>query len=238
MKIMGLLGGMSWESTKEYYRILNEVVSDKMGGLHSAECLLYSVDFHPVEELLHKKRWSELTEILVRHALKLKNAGADFLVICTNTMHKMASDIEELADIEILHIADATGEMIKKKGLERVCLLGTKFTMQENFYSARLANFGIETVIPGEEDIETVNRIIFEELCRGFIREDSKREYIRIMDKSIEAGAQGVILGCTEIPLLVEQNDVSYPIFDTTVIHATAAAMKAVFGDDYRMSPI
>jgi len=238
MKTIGLLGGMSWESTKEYYRILNEVVREKMGGLHSAKCLLYSVDFQPIEELLQKKRWSELTEILSQAALKLKIAGADFLVICTNTMHKLASNIETLADMEILHIADSTGEIIKKKGLKKVCLLGTDFTMRENFYSKRLLKHGIETIIPDDKDMETVNRIIFDELCRGIIKENSKLEYISIMNKAIENGAQGIILGCTEIPLLVNQKDVTYPIFDTTVIHATGAAMKAIYDDDYKTKPV
>jgi len=228
MKTIGLLGGMSWESTKEYYRIINEKVREEIGGLHSAECLIYSLDFKPVEELMHDEKWDEILNILSQGALKLKNAGADFLLICTNTMHKMASQIESNTGIEVLHIADATAMEIEKKNLKKVCLLGTKFTMKENFYSSRLLKHGIETLIPDEKDVEIISRIIFDELCRGIIKTESKYEYIRIMNKSVEQGAEGVVLGCTEIPLLIMQEDVPYPVFDTTVIHACAAVMKSL----------
>ena len=228
MKTIGLIGGMSWESSLEYYRIINETVREKLGTSHSAECLMYSVDFQEIEELQHAGNWRHLTDLMVEIAMKLKLAGADFIVICTNTMHVMAPDIEKRADIEVLHIADATGRAITGRGLERVALLGTKFTMCGDFYKALLEDkYHIDVMIPDEGDREVIHKIIYNELVRGIIKDDSREKYKSIIADLIKRGAQGVILGCTEIPLLIKQNDVEVPVFDTTFIHATAAVQRS-----------
>lgn len=229
MKTIGMLGGMSWESTLEYYRYINMAVKERLGDSHSAPCLLYSFDFHEMKILQHEGKWEELTRQMVEQALNLKKAGAEFIIICTNTMHLMAPDIERETGLEVLHIADAAGAAIKKKGLEKVALLGTKFTMEGAFYKDVLKNnHAVETIIPCEEDREMVHNIIYNELIKGDIREKSRETYAHIIKKLEGQGAQGVILGCTEIPLLIRQQDVSIPIFDTTLIHSMAAVEFAL----------
>lgn len=229
MKTIGLIGGMSWESSQEYYRILNEVVKNKLGKLHSAKCIMYSVDFEEIETLQHQNKWEELTKKMIDIAQRLKKGGAEFIVICTNTMHKMAEDIEKEIGINVLHIADATGEKIAEKGMKKVGLLGTKFTMEGDFYKKRLnEKYNIEVVIPNESDRKIIHNIIYNELCLGSIKEASKNKYIEIITELVENGAEGVILGCTEIPLLIKQDDVDIPVFDTTTIHATAAVEFAL----------
>ncbi|PAB55917.1 aspartate/glutamate racemase family protein [Anaeromicrobium sediminis] len=232
MKKIGLIGGMSWESSLEYYRILNEEVKNKLGQLHSAECIMYSVDFQEIERLQHEHRWEDLAKKMIDVASRLKRAGADFIVICTNTMHKMADHIEREVGIKVLHIADAAGEKIIKKGIKKVGLLGTKFTMEGDFYKKRLNDkYNIQVVIPNERDREVVHNVIYNELCLGEIREYSKKKYIEIINKLAKEGAEGVILGCTEIPLLIKKEDVNIPVFDTTTIHGTAAVKFALNGD-------
>lgn len=229
MKTIGLIGGMSWESTLEYYRIINETTKLKLGGLHSSKCIMYSVDFQEIEELQHQNKWDELTDIMVNAAQKLKDGGADFIIICTNTMHKMASDIENNIGIKLLHIAEATGNQIIKREMKKVGLLGTKFTMEGNFYKDVLKDkFDIDVVIPDEDEREVIHEIIYEELCRGEIDDSSREKYIRIIESLTLKGAEGIVLGCTEIPLLIKQKDVSIPIFDTTTIHAISAVEFAL----------
>lgn len=229
MKTIGLIGGMSWESTLEYYRIINETTKLKLGGLHSSKCIMYSVDFQEIEELQHQNKWDELTDIMVNAAQKLKNGGADIIIICTNTMHKMASDIENNIGIKVLHIAEATGEQIIKRKMKKVGLLGTKFTMEGDFYKNVLKDkFHIDVVIPDEDERQVIHEIIYEELCKGEINNFSREKYIKIIENLTVKGAEGIVLGCTEIPLLVKQKDVSVPIFDTTTIHAISAVEFAV----------
>lgn len=224
MKTIGLLGGMSWESSIEYYRIINEVVKSRLGGLHSADCLMYSVDFAEIEALQHTGDWNQLTQTMVAAAQRLEDGGAECLVICTNTMHKMADEIQSSIRIPLLHIADAAGSAIQAKGLTTVGLLGTRFTMEGDFYRARLAQkFGLQVLIPEETDRETVHRVIYQELVKGEIREASRQTFLAVIKRLQNQGAQGVILGCTEIPLLVQQADVAIPVFDTTQLHAEAA---------------
>lgn len=228
MKTIGLLGGMSWESTALYYQWINELVKEKLGGLHSARIAMVSVDFQEIEELQHKNKWEESGEILSRAAQSLEAAGADFLVICTNTMHKVAPQIEKSIGIPLLHIADATAEEIKKQGMKTVGLLGTKFTMEQEFYAGRLKErHGLKVLIPNKEDREMVHRVIYEELVLGKVKEKSREEYLQIMNKLRENGAEGVIEGCTEIVMLVEQKHTDIPLFDTTTIHARKAVEKA-----------
>lgn len=232
MKTIGLIGGMSWESSLEYYKIINETVKSKLGDLHSAKCIMYSVDFEEIELLQHQGKWKELTDIMVAAAKALKSAGADFIIICTNTMHKMAEDIEKEAGIKVLHIAEVTGEKIIQKGLKKVGLLGTKFTMEQDFYKKVLEDkFNIDVVIPEEADREVVHKIIYEELCKGILKDTSREKYKEIISKLQAKGAEGVVLGCTEIPLLIKQKDVSVPVFDTTTIHGVAAVEFAI---DYK----
>lgn len=228
MKTLGLLGGMSWESTVPYYQIINETVKKELGGLHSAKILLHSVDFAEIEEYQAKGEWEESARVLGEAAQGLEKAGADLIVICTNTMHKVAPQIGEMISLPILHIADATADALLEAGVETVALLGTKYTMTQDFYKDRLIARGIHVLIPGPEDVETVNRVIYDELCRGVISPESRKEYVRIIEELGEQGAQGVILGCTEIGLLIKQEDVTLPVFDTTVIHATRAALAAL----------
>ncbi|WP_411681319.1 aspartate/glutamate racemase family protein [Clostridium thailandense] len=229
MKKIGLIGGMSWESSLEYYRIINETAKLKLGGLHSAECIMYSVDFEEIEALQHQNKWEELTKIMVNTAERLKNAGADFIVICTNTMHKMASDIGNEVGIKVLHIAEVTGEKIIKKEMKKVGLLGTKFTMEGDFYKKVLKDkFNIDVVIPDEADRDIVHQVIYEELCKGIINEASREKYKRIIEQLASKGAEGIVLGCTEIPLLIKQEDVNIPVFDTTTIHAVSAVEFAL----------
>ena len=224
MKTIGLLGGMSWESSIEYYRIINETVKDRLGGLHSAQCLMYSVDFAEVERLQHADEWDALTLLMIEGMQRLARGGADCLVICTNTMHRMAPEIQAAIDLPLLHIADATADAIKAQGLHTVGLLGTRFTMEGDFYRGKLTqDHGLQVLIPDETERETVHRIIYSELVQGQIRAESRLAFQNVIAGLQAKGAQGVILGCTEIPLLIRQSDVSIPIFDTTRIHAEAA---------------
>ncbi len=237
MKTIGLLGGMSWESTIPYYQTVNRVVRDRMGGLHSAKLLLYSVDFHEVEARQRSGRWAEAGDLLVAGARSLERGGAEFLVLCTNTMHKVASQIEDSVGIPLLHIADATAARVAAAGLKRVGLLGTRFTMEEDFYRGRLENrYRLEVVVPGEEGRRTIHRIIYDELCCGRVLDESRAEYRRVVGDLLTQGVEGVILGCTEIGLLLRQDDVAIPLFDTAVIHAEEAARYALGGTSSRES--
>lgn len=228
VKKIGLIGGMSWESTTEYYRIINEEVRETLGELHSAEIILYSVDFYTIEELQHEGKWEEAGRVLADIAVKLERAGADLIVICTNTMHKVARQVEDAIGIPLLHIAEPTIQAIGARKLERVLLLGTRYTMVEDFYKGRYAGSGIEVWIPNEADRDAVNRIIFEELCLGVIREDSRAKMLAMIEKAGEKGAQGVVLGCTELELLIREQDVALPIFKTAELHAEYAAKEAL----------
>ena len=228
MKTIGLIGGMSWESTVTYYQILNETVKQRLGGLHSAKILLYSVDFDEIEKYQSSGEWEKSAEVLSQAAMNLEKAGADFIVICTNTMHKVAPKIQSHISIPIIHIAEATADELIKWGISRVALLGTKYTMTQDFYKDKLLKAGIDVVIPDSTGIETVNDIIYKELCLGIISEESKKKYLEIIDRLAEQGAQGVILGCTEIGLLIQQTDTSLPVFDTTQIHAIKAAELSI----------
>ena len=221
---MGMIGGMSWESTLEYYRIVNETTKNRLGGFHSAKCILYSVDFAEVEKLQHLGDWDELTRLMKDAARKLEGAGADFVIICTNTMHKMADEVQEVIRIPILHIVDVTAEAIRANREKRVGLLGTKFTMEQDFYKGRLRDkHGVEVVIPGEEERQIVHDILYSELCMGEIKELSKGKFKSVIQNLVDRGAQSVILGCTEIPLVVSQDEYDIPVYDTTTLHAQAA---------------
>jgi aspartate racemase len=229
MKTIGMIGGMSWESSIEYYRIINEAVKEQLGNLHSAKSLMVSVDFAEIEVLQREGRWEEATQVMIDAARSVEAGGADFLIICTNTMHKMADKVQRSIGIPLLHIADATAEVVKTRGLRRVGLLGTRFTMEEDFYRGRLVEkHNLEVLIPEPVDREIVHRIIYNELVLGRIEPASKVEYLRIIDNLAEAGAEGIILGCTEIGLLVSQADSRLPLFDTTRIHALAAVQFAL----------
>lgn len=228
MKTIGLLGGMSWESTVSYYTLINQGIQSELGGLHSAKILLGSVDFQEIETCQAQGEWEKSGEILADYAKGLETAGADFLLICTNTMHKVAPQIQQQLTIPILHIADATIDQLKQEGITKVGLLGTKYTMTQDFYKERIIDQGIEVLIPDEEAIERVNTVIFDELCLGRINAASKQQYLAVIDQLKAEGAQGIILGCTEIGLLIQQADVDIPLFDTTEIHCTAAVKKAL----------
>jgi aspartate racemase len=229
MKTIGLIGGMSWESSIEYYRIINETVRDKLGKLHSAKSVMISVDFAEIEALQHEGRWDEAANLLIAAAQNLEKTGADFVLICTNTMHKLADEVQKHIHVPLFHIADATAQRIKAQGLKKIGLLGTRFTMEEDFYKDRLIEkHGLEVVIPTKGERGIVHRVIYDELCLGKIKRDSKEEYIRIMEHLVAEGAEGIILGCTEISLLVGQEDSSVPLFDTTRIHAVAAVEFAL----------
>ena len=228
MKTIGLLGGMSWQSTITYYRLINQAVNEALGGQHSAKTLLYSVDFAEIEAQQVHGKWDESAGVLSEAAQNLERAGADFLVICTNTMHKVAPQIQAGLSIPVLHIAEATAKVLTAAGITTVGLLGTKYTMTEPFYRDKIAQAGIAVVIPNAQDVERVNAIIFEELCHGVVSEASRQEYVRIIGDLQGRGAQGVILGCTEIGLLIRQADTDLPIFDTAQIHAMEAARYAL----------
>lgn len=231
MKVIGLIGGMSWESTAEYYRIINETVKERLGGHHSAKILLYSVNFSEIEKLQREGRWQEATEFMCEAAMRVELGGADCILICTNTMHKMAAEVQRAVVIPLIHIADATAMEIKKKGIRRVALLGTKYTMEEEFYKGRLrAKYGFEVLIPPEEDRNVINQIIYDELCLGRIEEESKKLFVQIIGGLESKGAEGVILGCTEISLLIKGEDTPLELFDTTAIHAQAAVDFALKG--------
>jgi len=229
VKTIGLIGGMSWESSLEYYRILNETTKSKLGGLHSAKCILYSVDFADIETLQHQDRWQEAAHLMIAAGQSLERAGADFVVLCTNTMHKLANKIEESIRIPLLHIADATAQRIKAAGLSTIGLLGTRFTMEQDFYKGRLIDkHGLKVVTPDNSDRETIHRVIYEELCLGMVKQASREQYIMIMDQLVQAGVEGIILGCTEIELLIHEGDCKAPLFPTTQIHAVAAVEYAL----------
>jgi len=229
MKTIGLLGGMSWESTVGYYRAINEGIKNKLGGLHSAKIALYSVDFEPIEKLQHEGDWEGTARVLLEAAISIQSAGADFLLICTNTMHKVAPQIEKAIKIPLLHIADATAEVLVHKGVKTVGLLGTAFAMEHDFYKGRLSEkYGLNVVVPNKEDRQIVHKIILQELCLGKIQAASKNEYLRIIDLLANQGAEAVILGCTEIGMLVSQGDTKVKLFDTTAIHAERAVEYAI----------
>jgi amino-acid racemase len=229
VKTIGLIGGMSWESSAYYYRLLNEGVRDRLGGLHSARCVLYSVDFTQIEVLQREGRWAEAGEILADAARRVEGSGADFLVLCTNTMHRVAPAIEAAVSIPLLHIADPTAQRIQSRSIRTVGLLGTRFTMEEAFYKDRLVErHGLRVLVPPPAERERVHRIIYDELCLGDIRPASKAEYVRSMERMAGDGAEGIILGCTEIGLLVDGSDARVPLFDTTRIHAEAAVELAL----------
>lgn len=229
MKTIGMIGGMSWESTSSYYTALNEGVKNKLGGLHSAKICLYSVDFEEIEKLQHQGKWDEMALILTDAAKSVQAGGADFLMICTNTMHKIAPQIEAEIAIPILHIADATANKLVTDGIKKVGLLGTRFTMEQDFYKSRLIeSFGIDVIIPNEDDRGIVHSVIYDELCKGIINDASRAEYVRIVSELFAQGAQAVILGCTEIALLIKQTDTDVPLYDTTEIHAAQAVELAI----------
>jgi len=229
MKTIGLIGGMSWESTVPYYRIINETVREKLGGFHSAKLVLYSVDFHEIEQMQSSGAWEESGRVLARAAQALEAAGVDFIVLCTNTMHKVADAIESAVSIPLFHIADPTAQAIKQAGITRIGLLGTRFTMEQDFYRGRLrGQHHLDVLIPDEADRGIVHRIIYDELCMGLVRDGSRAEYRRIIQRLVDQGAQGVILGCTEISMLVGPSDSPVPLFDTTSLHARKAAEWAL----------
>jgi aspartate racemase len=224
MKTIGLVGGLSWESSKEYYRIINETVNERLGGLHSAKCILYSLEFGEIREIQQTKGWNEVAKILKDAAKRLEAAGAEIVLICANTMHKFVPEIQREIHVPVLHIADATAEKIREKGLKKVGLLGTRMTMEEDFYKGRIAErFGIDVLVPDKDDRDFIDRVIFDELCVGKMNASSKERFKEIIGKLVENGAEGIVLGCTEIPLLIKQEDLNVPVFDTTEIHAEAA---------------
>ena len=228
MKTIGLIGGMSWESTQTYYRLINEGVKAELGGLHSAKLVLYSVDFAEIESLQHQGNWPATADILIHAAQALERAGADFIVICTNTMHKVAEQIEQAIHIPLLHIADATAAVLKQDAIKRIGLLGTRFTMEQTFYRERLEHHGIQVIIPDEQQRERIHSVIYHELCLGKINSESKQEYLEIVTSLKGQGAEGVILGCTEIGLLIQRSDTNVTLYDTTEIHAQEAVNVAL----------
>ncbi|MDO6440985.1 aspartate/glutamate racemase family protein [Marinobacter sp. 2_MG-2023] len=228
MKTIGLIGGMSWESTQTYYRIINQKVRDQLGGLHSAKIILYSVDFAEIESLQHRGDWDGTAKILISAAQSVEAGGADLLLICTNTMHKVALEIEQACAVPLLHIADATANALLKDGITSVGLLGTRFTMEQTFYRERLERQGISVIIPDDSERNAVHRIIYEELCQGVINPDSKAIYLDVVDSLATRGAQAVILGCTEIGLLIQASDTRVALYDTTEIHAVQAALRSL----------
>lgn len=229
MKTIGLIGGTSWKSSLEYYKLLNEMVNNELGAYHSCKCIMYSVDFEEIQRYQHEGKWDKVADIMVDAASSLKAGGADFVLICANTLHKVAEDIGERVNIPILHIADATAEDIKNKSISKVGLLGTRFTMEEEFYKERLLQkHNIEAIIPEKDDIDLIHEIIFKELVFGIIKEESRAIYVKIIEKLINKGAQGIILGCTEIPLLINEEHCDIPLFDTTYLHVKQAVKLAI----------
>ena len=228
MKTIGLIGGMSWESTVTYYRLINEMVKKELGGLHSAKILLYSVDFSEIEACQAEGEWDKGAEILACAAQRLEAAGADFIVICTNTMHKVAPQVEAEIDIPLLHIAEAAARELQRRNVNKVLLLGTKYTMTQDFYKEKLVAAGIEVFIPDHAEIELINDVIFDELCLGKTEEGSRQQFLSIIEKHSNTGIQGVILGCTEIGLLIRQEDIALAVFDTTQIHAEEVVRLAL----------
>lgn len=228
MKTIGLIGGMSWESSLEYYRIINEEVKAKLGGLHSAKCILYSVDFEEIERYQAEGDWESSGKLLGDAALSLEKAGAEMILICTNTMHKVVGNIEEKVNLPILHIADSTAKQIQKSKISTIGLLGTKYTMEQDFYKTRIESNGIKVLIPNDEDRKVINKVIYEELCLGEIQQSSREYYKNVIKGLVDDGAEGIILGCTEIGLLVKPEDSEVPLFDTAVIHAIEAVNMAL----------
>jgi aspartate racemase len=228
MKTVGLIGGMSWESTVTYYQIINTCVKERLGGFHSAKCVLYSVDFAEIEARMARGAWDEAAKILGDAAVSLARAGADFILICTNTLHKVFDQVASRVSVPLLHIAGAAADALNARGVHTVALLGTKYTMRQDFYRERLVQRGLSVLVPDEADMDEVDRIIFDELCLGKISEESRRTYVRIIDKLAARGAQAALLGCTEIGLLVRPEDSETPLFDTAVIHARRAAELAL----------
>ncbi|MCG8707015.1 aspartate/glutamate racemase family protein [Brenneria sp. 4F2] len=229
MKTLGLIGGMSWESTVPYYRTINEYVKNQLGGLHSAKIILHSVDFHDIEQLQSQGDWQQAAQVLSDIAIGLGKAGAQAILICTNTMHKVADAVENASQLPLLHIADATGENIFQQGMKKVGLLGTRYTMEQDFYRKRIHDrYGVEVIIPDPSGRELVNKVIYEELCQGIIDAGSRQSYREIIRQLVQQGAEGIILGCTEIPLLLSADDASVPLFDTSLLHATTAAKYAL----------
>jgi aspartate racemase len=235
MKTIGLLGGMSWESTAGYYKLINEGIRDALGGLHSAQIAMYSVDFEAIEKLQHVGDWAGTAEILSQAAQHIEAAGADFLLICTNTMHKVASEVAAAVQIPLLHIADATAERLVEQGIKSVGLLGTSFTMEQEFYKGRLAEkYGLQVLVPNAEDRQIVHRVIYDELCLGRITGRSQTSYLQIIDNLAEQGAEAVILGCTEIGMLVKQQDTAVQLVDTTAVHACKAVELAISKEPFK----
>lgn len=224
MQTIGLIGGLSWESTVDYYRYINTMVHEKLGGLHSAKCLMYSFDFDDIAVLQMAGDWKKQTELMIEAAVKLEKAGADLLVICTNTMHQMAPEVQAAVSIPLIHIADATAHAIQRQGLTKVGLLGTRFTMEQNFYKDGLKRHGISTLIPDADDRQTIHTIIYQELCKGILSPESKAACLDIVSRLTSRGAEGIVLGCTEIPMLIKQEDTPVRLFDTTYIHAREVA--------------
>ena len=232
LKTIGLIGGMSWESSMTYYKVINETVKNKLGGLHSAKCIMYSVDFYDIEKCQADGNWEKSGEILGEAAYNLEKAGADFIVICTNTMHKVINQIKERISIPVLHIAEMTAEKILEKKMKNIALLGTKYTMEQDFYKSKLIEKGINVIIPDKNDIEIINKVIYDELCLGIINPESKTKYLEIVKTLKQKGAEGIILGCTEIGLLIKSEDTDVPLFDTALIHAEQAAIYSI--KDYK----
>ena len=232
LKTIGLIGGMSWESSMTYYKVINETVKNKLGGLHSAKCIMYSVDFYDIEKCQADGNWEKSGEILGEAAYNLEKAGADFIVICTNTMHKVINQIKERISIPVLHIAEMTAEKILEKKMKNIALLGTKYTMEQDFYKSKLIEKGINVIIPDKNDIEIINKVIYDELCLGIINHESKTKYLEIVKTLKQKGAEGIILGCTEIGLLIKNEDTDIPLFDTALIHAEQAAIYSI--KDYK----
>ena len=232
LKTIGLIGGMSWESSMTYYKVINETVKNKLGGLHSAKCIMYSVDFYEIEKCQANGNWEKSGEILGEAAYNLEKAGADFIVICTNTMHKVINQIKERISIPVLHIAEMTAEKILEKKMKNIALLGTKYTMEQDFYKSKLIEKGINVIIPDKNDIEIINKVIYDELCLGIINPESKVKYLEIVKTLKQKGAEGIILGCTEIGLLIKSEDTDVPLFDTALIHAEQAAIYSI--KDYK----
>ncbi|MFI0218681.1 aspartate/glutamate racemase family protein [Streptomyces lydicus] len=228
MRTIGLLGGMSWESTAEYYRLLNELTRERLGGLHSARCVLYSVDFAEIERLQAEGRWEQAAEVLAEAARALESAGVDMLLLCTNTMHKVADEVADAVSVPLLHLADTTAEAVRARGLRRVGLLGTAFTMEQDFYRGRLERHGLTVLVPDAAARGTVHRVIYEELCLGVVREESRTAYRAVIDDLVAAGAEGIVLGCTEIELLIGPEHSPVPVFPTTRLHAEAAVTRAL----------
>jgi aspartate racemase len=229
MKTIGLIGGMSWESSAVYYHHINKQVNEQLGGVHSAKILMYSADYDPLVELQRSGNWEEIANISIDISKKLENAGADCILICCNTVHIVAEQLQENISIPLIHIADVTGEEIKKNKISKVALLGTKFTMEKDFFKGRLKQkFNIDTILPDEADKDFVHHSIYNEFCKGIFNESTKTEILKIIDKLISEGAEGVILGCTELPMLIKPSDLSIPSFDTTLIHSTSAVTFAL----------